>query len=230
MRQALGYERIDVYGSSYGATLAQLYASRHPGSVRTRHARRRLALEHPGVRARRRATPSARCAPASLAVTRRERRACARFRDTEAELEHLLATHPGSADGIAMTIAALLRTPENAARIPLIVHQAATGIAEPLAREHAALVGGELDARSRLAMVWTILCGESWARAGVAATAGASGGSFLAHAAVARAKLFRQVVRRRPARRRGTPRRCSRPACRCCCSPEARTRSIRRRT
>ena len=64
-------------------------------------------------------------------------------------------------------------------------------------------MGGELDARSRLAMVWTILCGESWARFGVAATAGASGGSFLAHAAVARARLFGRACCGRPARAAG---------------------------
>ena len=35
VRRALGYGRIDVYGSSYGATLAQFYLRRYPRSVRT---------------------------------------------------------------------------------------------------------------------------------------------------------------------------------------------------
>ncbi len=35
VRRALGYGRIDLYGSSYGATLAQLYLRRHPHAVRT---------------------------------------------------------------------------------------------------------------------------------------------------------------------------------------------------
>ena len=35
VRRALGYGRIDIYGSSYGATLAQEYLRRHCGSVRT---------------------------------------------------------------------------------------------------------------------------------------------------------------------------------------------------
>ena len=35
VRRALGYGRIDVYGSSYGATLAQVYLRRYPRSVRT---------------------------------------------------------------------------------------------------------------------------------------------------------------------------------------------------
>ena len=35
VRLALGYERLDVYGTSYGATLAQVFLNRHPGAVRT---------------------------------------------------------------------------------------------------------------------------------------------------------------------------------------------------
>ena len=35
VRQALGYGRIDLYGGSYGATLAQVYLRRFPRSVRT---------------------------------------------------------------------------------------------------------------------------------------------------------------------------------------------------
>ncbi len=35
VRRALGYGRVDLYGSSYGATLAQIYLRRFPRSVRT---------------------------------------------------------------------------------------------------------------------------------------------------------------------------------------------------
>ena len=35
VRRALGYRKLDVYGASYGATAAQVYLKRHPGSVRT---------------------------------------------------------------------------------------------------------------------------------------------------------------------------------------------------
>ena len=35
VRAALGYRRLNVYGTSYGATLAQVYLARHPRSVRT---------------------------------------------------------------------------------------------------------------------------------------------------------------------------------------------------
>ena len=35
VRRTLGYGRIDLYGGSYGATLAQAYLRRYPGSVRS---------------------------------------------------------------------------------------------------------------------------------------------------------------------------------------------------
>ncbi len=120
--------------------------------------------------------------------------ACRRaFPDTRAELARVLARHPRTADALATTVAVLLRSPEDAARVPLLVHEAAAGDAAPLAREFAAHVGTELDARSRLPMFWVTICNERWARFDVAATARASRGSYLSHAAVARAKLFRQA-------------------------------------
>ena len=35
VRQALGYGKLNLYGISYGATAAQVFLRRHPGSVRT---------------------------------------------------------------------------------------------------------------------------------------------------------------------------------------------------
>ncbi len=35
VRAALGYRQLDVLGSSYGATAAQIYLKLHPASVRT---------------------------------------------------------------------------------------------------------------------------------------------------------------------------------------------------
>jgi pimeloyl-ACP methyl ester carboxylesterase len=60
-------------------------------------------------------------------------------------------------------------------------------------REFATRVGAELDARSRLPIFWVTLCNEGWARFDVAATRSASQASWLAHAQVARARLFRRA-------------------------------------
>ena len=198
VRQALGYGRVDLYGSSYGATLAQVYLRRFPRSVRTatldgaslesspvyelagRNAERALDAQ------------TARC---------RAQPACARaFPDTRADLERVLARHPRSADDLATTVAVLLRSPEDAARVPLLLHEAAGGDAGPLTREFAAHVGAELDGRSRLPMFWVTLCNEGWARFDVAATARASRGSYLAHAAAARARMFRTACAAVPRR------------------------------
>ena len=103
------------------------------------------------------------------------------------------------ADRLATAIAVLLRTPEDAARVPLVVHAAAAGDDAPLEREYAEHVGRELDARSRLAMFWMILCGEPWARFDPSATARESAGSYLAPAGVARAALFHQACASVPA-------------------------------
>jgi pimeloyl-ACP methyl ester carboxylesterase len=191
VRQRLGYGRIDVYGSSYGATLAQAYLRRFPRSVRS------ATLDGASLPS----TPvyelAARNAERALRVQIarcRAHSACRRaFPDTRAELARVLARHPRSADALATAVAILLRSPEDAVRVPLLVHEAAAGDAAPLAREFAAHVGTELDARSRLPMFWVTICNERWARFDVATTERASRGSYLSHAAVARAKLFRQA-------------------------------------
>ena len=94
VRQALGYERIDVYGSSYGATLAQLYLRRHPRSVRT------ATLDGASLGSTRVYELAARNAELALrAVIDRchaRDRPCRRaFPDTRGELERVLARAPG---------------------------------------------------------------------------------------------------------------------------------------
>jgi pimeloyl-ACP methyl ester carboxylesterase len=192
VRRALGYGRIDVYGSSYGATLAQLYLRRHPQAVRT------LTLDGaslPSVPVYELAPRNAeRALRAQIARCQAQPGCRAAFPDTRGELGQVLARRPrAESDRLATAIAVLLRSPEDAARVPRLIHAAAAGDAGPLSREHAAHVGGELDARARLAMVWMILCGEPWARFDESATVRASAGSYLARAALARARLFRQA-------------------------------------
>jgi len=189
VRQALGYDRIDLYGGSYGATLAQVYLRRFPRSVRTATLDGASLASTPVYELSGRNAELALRAQIARCVAQPP---CARaFPDTRADLTRLLARNPRTADDLATTVAVLLRSPEDAARVPLLVHEAAGGDGRPLAREFAAHVGAELDARSRLPMFWVTICNEGWARFDVAATARASRGSYLAHATVARARLFR---------------------------------------
>ena len=156
------------------------------------------------------------------------------FPDTRAELARVLARHPRTADDLATAIAVLLRSPEDAARVPLLVHEAAAGRRGAAgSREFAAHVGTR--ARRALAPADVLdhdPCNERWARFDVAATARRAAGAILAHAAVARAKLFRQAcaaVPRAGGRGRAARSEPCRP-CRSCCSRATPIRRIRRRT
>lgn len=208
VRRALDYGRIDLYGGSYGATVAQVYLDRHGRSVRTVVLDSASLLGVPlyelaarnGERALR--LTLARCAaePACRSA----------FPRTRAELSDLITRGPRlarplghdpvvlSGDDVASTVQALSRTPAGAARIPLLVHEAAGGDYETLSGEFVGRVGAELDERARLVMSFEILCSEPWARFGVAATARASGGSYLRHVTLARARVLRRMCRSVP--------------------------------
>ena len=198
VRRELGYGRVDVYGSSYGATLAQLYLRRHPRAVRT------LTLDSaslPNVPVYELAARNAeRALRVQIARCKAEARCRAAFPDTREELGRVLAQRsPAESDRLATAISVLLRSPEDAARVPRVIHAAAAGDAAPLSREYAAHVGRELDPRARLAMAWMILCGERWARFDASATARLSSGDYLARATLARARLFGRACAAVPA-------------------------------
>jgi pimeloyl-ACP methyl ester carboxylesterase len=202
VRRALGYGRIDLYGVSYGATLAQEFVRRHPASVRS------VILDGgalPGVKVY---DTSARNAEIALdAVLARCGRSpdCHReYPETKRQLAELLARPPHRVqlesgpvvvrpDDVAWTVAALSETADAAATIPYAVDAAAHGDYVPLARAYHEDLGADLDARSRLATFWVILCSEPWAGFDPASTARNGAGSYLVHAAVARARLFRRA-------------------------------------
>ena len=203
VRRALGYRSIDLFGGSYGATLAQAYVRRYPESVRS------IVLDGaslPDVRiydvsARNaeRAVEAqfARCASAP---------ACARaFPHPRRQLDELLARPPRvvagptgrvllRSDDIAWAVDWLSESAEEAEVIPFAVNAAAHGDYTTLATTYAGRLGGSnLDPLARLVPFWVILCSEPWATFDPAETARAGRGSYLARAAVARARLFRNA-------------------------------------
>jgi pimeloyl-ACP methyl ester carboxylesterase len=202
VRRALGYKKIDLYGGSYGATLAQAYLRRYPHSVRSvvldsaslpdvrvydvsaRNAERALDVQF------------ARCARAPLC-----RRA---YPHPRQQLTKLLARGPKRVtlqsgtillrpDDVAWTVDSLSETADGAATIPYAIDAAARGDYTALGRAYVEDLGPDLDARARLATFWVILCSEPWAAFDPAATALDSAGSYLAAADVARARLFRRA-------------------------------------
>jgi pimeloyl-ACP methyl ester carboxylesterase len=203
VRRTLGYGRIDLFGGSYGATLAQAYVRRYPESVRS------VVLDSaslPNVRIydvsarnaeRALETQLARCASSP---------ACARaYPHPRQQLDELLAEPPRLValstgkvllrpDDIAWTVDWLSETADDAAIIPFAVNAAAHGDYTTLATTYADRLGGSnLEALARLIPFWMILCSEPWADFDPAATARAGRGSYLTKAAVARARLFRRA-------------------------------------
>jgi pimeloyl-ACP methyl ester carboxylesterase len=207
VRRALGYDRIDIYGSSYGATAAQIYLRLHPHAVRTLildsgsllsvHIYERLAVNaERALRAQiarcsaelacRRAFPSIRSDLATL-LGRTARRA-----------RVLGQTVTIDADAVASTVHALSLEADGVPLIPEVVRRAVRGDYAPLAREYVDRVGSGLDARARLAMSFEILCSEPWARFDPGTVLRSSAGSYLASVAESRARLFARACRSVP--------------------------------
>ena len=202
VRRTLGYGRIDLFGGSYGATLAQAYVRRYPESVRSvvldSASLPEVRIYDVSARNAERALEAqlARCAAAP---------ACARaYPHPRRQLDQLLARPPRLAalptgkvllrpDDIAWTVDWLSETAEDAAIIPFAVNAAARGDYTTLATTYAGLGGSNLETLARIVPFWTILCSEPWAAFDPAATARAGRGSYLAQAAVARARLFRRA-------------------------------------
>lgn len=204
VRRALGYGKIDLYGGSYGATLAQAYMRRYPGSVRS------VVLDSgslPDVRIYDVSARNAeRALDAQLARCAAVRTCERAFPHPRRQLNELLARPPRRVtlvtgkvllrpDDIAWTVDSLSETAESAAVIPFAINAAVHGDYTTLASAYAARIGSNLDARARLVAYWVILCSEPWAAFDPATTARFGTGSYLAQAALARARLFRRACR-----------------------------------
>jgi pimeloyl-ACP methyl ester carboxylesterase len=205
VRRTLGYGEIDLYGGSYGATLAQAYMRRYPRSVRS------VVLDSASLPDVRIYDVSARNAERALdAVFARCASApvCERAHPhPRRQLSELLARPARRVtlstgrvllrpDDVAWTVDWLSETAESAAIIPFAVSTAVHGDYTALAETYTADLGGSnLVPLSRLVPFWVILCSEPWAAFDPAATARGGPGSYLAHAAVARARFFRRACR-----------------------------------
>ena len=207
VRRALGYERIDIYGSSYGATAAQIYLRRHPDSVRTLILDSGSLLSVPVYE--RLAVNAARALRVQFARCSAEL-ACRRaFPKAPSELPNLLRrrarrtqvlgrTVTIDPDAVASTVHALSLEADGVPMIPEVIHRAAHGDYVPLAQEFVDRVGADLDARARLVMSFEILCSEPWARFDPGNVLRSSAGSYFASVAESRARLFARVCRSVP--------------------------------
>ena len=213
VRAALGYERIDLYGASYGATLAQYYVRRHERHVRAvvldggslldvplfelLPANSQRILEHVFDRCAAVAT----CHAAFPDPAGELDSAIARLRRDPVEVD---VSGTGGNASIVVDAHALadvihrLLAVSDGAEIPSLIHQAATGELAPVA-EH--ILGTGTDTRGsteRLVMFWSIICSEGWARFDPARTAELGTGSYLLGPELERARRIAAVCRAMP--------------------------------
>jgi pimeloyl-ACP methyl ester carboxylesterase len=156
MRAALGYRQLDVIGSSYGATAAQVYAKLHPSSVRTLVLVAGTAIDVPFFD---RYAVNAQRALDQLAKACASEPECrAAFPGWERQFGELVKAwnarpvHGRTGDEFASVVHAMLRDLEKAVSIPLVVSRAVKGDFGPLS--------GDLN--PRLGLMTSIWCNEPW--------------------------------------------------------------------
>jgi len=197
VRAALGYDRIDLYGISYGATAAQYYLLQFPEHVRTVVFDSGTELDIPvferwGTNAQQMLdTLFARCA---------HDHACHKtFPSPAKDLRTVLARlakSPAHANSVTVTpavfavgIQQLSRDPSQAAMIPLLLRRAVTkGIAAVAPSMQLLKPGFDTEL-----MPTAIECDEPWALRDATRIAALDKGSYLAAADVAAATVNRAV-------------------------------------
>ncbi len=179
VRRALGYDKIVLFGGSYGATAAQVYLARHGAHVAAAVLDGATLLDVPIWE---RMAVSVQGAFDAIAARCAHDRVCsAAFTDVADDLRTVLTRLRASPVDVAVPegtapfglvdaqgmVHWLLRTPDSAVRVPLILHRAAAGDLSGLTDPWVALrPDGILTARKL--MYWAIRCAEGWSRAGQA--------------------------------------------------------------
>jgi pimeloyl-ACP methyl ester carboxylesterase len=160
VRAALGYRQLDVIGSSYGATAAQVYLTLHPASVRTLVLTGATAIDVPyfgryAINAQRALDQLADlCASDSDC-----RRAFPGWERRFGELVKAWNAHRGpmTGDELASVVQGMLRDLTQAVSIPLVVSRAAEGDFAPLERQ--GTWGLDADLNLMGSSIW---CNEPW--------------------------------------------------------------------
>ena len=172
VRAALGYDRVDLYGTSYGGTVAQYYLRQHGDRVRTAVLDGTTPVDVPVLELQGRNSQAAlellfrRCG-ADAACGQAFPRLAA---DWQALLrrfaEPVKVTDPGSGavqvvdrEQLGDAVHTALLTESGASVVPLAVHLAAGGHL----LEAASLIGTSDQGGPSLLMADEVLCSESWA-------------------------------------------------------------------
>ncbi len=198
VRQALGYDLIDLYGPSYGATLAQYYIRQHPDHVRVAVMDGATPLDVPVFE--RMATSSqaalqlllSRCAadgPCHAALPKLSSEWTKLVKELAAGIRTTVIDEDTGKPGVATLedsgplIHEALLDPSTAARLPLAIHLASSGRWAELSPVLAEPAGSD----DILAMSEIIMCSEAWARFDTAEVRRLGHGSYLLPAKLAQA-------------------------------------------
>jgi pimeloyl-ACP methyl ester carboxylesterase len=171
VRQALHYNRIVLYGGSYGATAAQVYIARHGSHVAAAvldgaslldvplFERMPLSTQRSFDRLAARCASDAACHAAFPDVARDLATVLERLRASPLQ-DGNVSFGATEAEG---TVRLMLRVPAATAVLPLALHRAAGGDYRELLDDWKTATAGD-DVSIRQLMPWAIKCAEGWAR------------------------------------------------------------------
>ncbi|MBL8063191.1 MAG: alpha/beta fold hydrolase [Anaerolineales bacterium] len=216
VRQALGYEKINIAGESYGATVVQVYLNEHPETVRTASILRGTLLEYPIFEHF--ADSSQRALDLVFARCEQDETCKEAFPALRSEFEAIQArvqeepvpTQLWDAaavkrivitpDMFSNVIHYMLMGADTAARIPRLVHRAAVADDwNAIARFYLEQIKPLQMVVLQQAMPINILCTEPWAHYRPEQVTQNSAGSYFRAAQIAQAGLFEQFCPAIPA-------------------------------
>lgn len=187
VRAALGYDQVDLYGTSYGGELAQYYLRQHPDHVRVAIMDGSTPLDVPVLE---RMAANSQSALDLLLDRCAQDEAChAAFPELATEWSTLVAalangvpvTDPGTGAEVTVDLVTVgpsihnaLLTGNAAAQLPLAIHLASEGQWDQATQ----LVPPPAGGGPTLLMKDEILCSEAWARFDPAEVARAGAGSY----------------------------------------------------
>ncbi len=209
VRAALGYDKIDLYGVSYGGTLAQYYMRQHPDHVRVAVLDGATPLDVPVLELM--AVNSQRALDLLLKRCGEDADCHAAFPDLAGEWRTLLdglatgittnVVNPDTGEKVVADLMAVggslhnaLRTGRSAANIPLAIHLAAQGKWD-MTGELVPPVGNGIETSL---MANEIFCSEAWARYDPAEVERLGAGSYALPMKLADARTRAVVCRALP--------------------------------
>jgi pimeloyl-ACP methyl ester carboxylesterase len=180
VRQALGYDKINISGGSYGGTVVQVYLLQHPETVRAALINNSTLIDYPIFEHM--ADSSQRALDLVFARCAQDEKCHAAFPDPKADLDAAFAQleeqpvetnvwDPATSQPISVTLAIfkgvvhqMLMGADSAAKLPRLIHRAVTeNDWESVAQVYLNQILPQQWASAGLVMYAVIRCSEPWA-------------------------------------------------------------------